>query len=119
MPRAAPSSSDGSAPSSTVCRAGTTVYSAAVPNGRCQAASQIQTRSPTSTGSTPWPTASTVPAPSWLGICPSGPGCAFVRDFQSVGLTPEKATRTRTSPGPGSGSGRSISWRTSGPPGSR
>ena len=30
------------------------------------------------------------------------------RDFQSVGLTPERWIRTRTSPGPGSGTGRST-----------
>jgi hypothetical protein len=74
MPSAAPSSNEGPAPSSTTCRAGTTVYSAAVPCGRCQAASQTHTRSPTSTGSTPSPTASTVPEPSWSGTWPSGPG---------------------------------------------
>ena len=38
------------------------------------------------------------------------------RDFQSVGLTPERWMRTRTSPGPGSGTGPSTSVRTSGPP---
>ena len=38
------------------------------------------------------------------------------RAFQSVGFTPDTATRTRTSPGPGSGTGRSTSSSTSGPP---
>ena len=104
----------------TTWRAGTTAYSCAVPPaGRRCAASQIQTRRSSSAASTPWPTASTTPEPSWFGTCG---GCTAAplslprRDFQSVGLTPERWTRTRTSPGPGSGSGRSTRVRTSGSP---
>ncbi len=36
-----------------------------------------------------------------------------LRDFQSVGLTPENSTRTRTSPGPGSGRSISLTASTS------
>src|SRR5206468_10143128 len=71
-------------------------------------------------GSTSAPTATIVPAPSWLGTT-SGkaagrPGLSPRRDFQSVGFTPDTATRTRTSPSPSVGSGRSTSFNTSGPP---
>ena len=68
-------------------------------------------------GSTPLPTASTTPAPSWSGIWTAGRDRAVAPAlFQSVGFTPDAATRTRTSPGPGSGTGRSTSSRTSGSP---
>jgi restriction endonuclease Mrr len=39
-----------------------------------------------------------------------------LRDFQSVGFTPDTATRTSTSPLPGAGSGRSTSFNTWGAP---
>jgi hypothetical protein len=39
-----------------------------------------------------------------------------LRDFQSVGFTPETATRIRNSPVPGSGIGRSTSSSTDGSP---
>ena len=68
----------------------------------------------------PAPTATMVPAPSWLGTVSGdrvgSPGRLPLRTFQSVGLTPDTATRTTTSPGPGSGSARSTSRSTSGPP---
>ena len=69
-PRLAPRSNDATSGSSTTWRAGTTAYSCAVPPaGRRWAASQIQTRSPSSAASTPCPTASTTPEPSWFGTC--------------------------------------------------
>jgi hypothetical protein len=77
-----------------------------VPYGFPNAARYSHTRWPTRAGSTPAPTASTTPAPSWFGTWKSAPpaiGVAPERDFQSVGLTPDTATRTRTCPGPGSG----------------
>src|SRR5207249_7699887 len=83
-------------------------------------ASQSQTRSPTRPRSTPSPTATIVPAPSMFGTTSGNasgfPGPSPRRAFQSVGLTPDTATRTRTSSGPGVGSGRSTSFSTSGPP---
>ena len=64
-----------------------------------------------------------VPEPSWFGTTSgkaSGcPGPPPRRTFQSVGFTPEIATRTSTSPGPGAGSGRSTSDNTLGSPVSR
>ena len=106
-PRLAPRSNDATSGSSTTCRAGTTAYSCAVPPaGRRWAASQIHTRSPSSAASTPCPTASTTPEPSWFGTCGGStatPGSLPRRVFQSVGLTPERWIRTRTSPGPGLG----------------
>ena len=69
-PRLAPRSNDATSGSSTTWRAGTTAYSCAVPPaGRRCAASQIQTRRPTRADSTPCPTASTTPEPSWFGTC--------------------------------------------------
>src|SRR6478609_3681924 len=119
-PRLAPRSNDPTSGSSTTWRAGTTAYSCAVPPaGRRWAASQIQTRRPTRADSTPCPTASTTPEPSWFGTWggwTATPGASPRRDFQSVGLTPERWIRTRTSPGPGSGTGRSTRLRTSGSP---
>lgn len=67
---------------------------------------------------TPRPTASMIPAPSWLGTV--GPPAALpkapLRDFQSVGLTPDTITRIRTSPSAGSSSGRCTTWRTDASP---
>ncbi len=61
-----------------------------------------------------------VPAPSWLGTVSGervgSPGFEPFRTFQSVGFTPDTATRTTTSPGPASGLGRSTRRNTSGPP---
>ena len=125
MPKPAPRSNEAASGSGTICRTGTTVDSAAVPHGRRQAASQIHTRCPTSAASTPTPTASTTPAPSWPGTCGGSMGPPTPtdpvprRDFQSVGLTPDRCTRTRTSPGPGAGSGRSTRVSTDGSPVSR
>ena len=116
IPRLAPRSSDAPAGSATARSAGTTVHCAAVPHGRCQAAKKTHTRSPTRAGSTPSPTASISPAPSWSGIwkpAASGRPVAPARDFQSVGFTPETRMRTRTSPGPGSGRSTSSTRRTS------
>jgi hypothetical protein len=115
-PRQAPSSSDAFAGSSTALRCGTTVYSAAVPHGRWYADSHSHTRSPRTAGSTPLPTASTTPDPSWFGTWKPAATGVLRRDFQSVGFTPDAATLTLTSPGPGSGTSRSVSSRTSGSP---
>jgi len=115
MPRAAPTSYEAEWGRGTACSDGTTVYSAAVPVVRPRAAWNTHTLWPTRVGSTPSPTASTTPAPSWLGVC-AGPTIGIAgldRDFQSVGLTPDTWTRTRTSPGPGSGVGTSTTRRTS------
>jgi hypothetical protein len=62
--------------------------------------------------------ASTIPAPSWLGTVGSSaerPN-APLRDFQSVGLTPDTATRIRTSPAAGSSSDRCTTCRTDASP---
>ena len=67
-PRLAPSSKEALSGRGTAWRPGTTVHSAAVPHRRPAAASQSQTRWPTRAGSTPSPTASITPAPSWCGI---------------------------------------------------
>src|SRR6266511_152606 len=119
-PRLAPRSNDATSGRNTTWRAGTTAYSCAVPPaGRRWAASQTQTRRPSSAASTPRPTASTTPEPSWFGTCggsTAAPDALPRRDFQSVGLTPERWILTRTSPGPGSISGLSTSVRTSGSP---
>ena len=118
-PRPAPRSKLAESGSVTTCERGISAYSCAVPSGRPWAASRTQTRSPTSPASTPAPTASTTPAPSWFGTCAGStgvPGSLPRRDFQSVGLTPERWIRTRTSPGPGSVSGLSTSVSTSGSP---
>ena len=100
------------------------VYSAALDNGYTPASIIQDTpitieAGPGQEAWTPSPTASTTPAPSWPGICGGStgvPGPRPARDFQSVGLTPERRSRTRTSPGPGSGRGSSTSRSTSGPP---
>jgi hypothetical protein len=120
MPRLAPSSNDAASGKGTARSSGIATSSWAVPSARCHAASRNQTRCPTLASSTPSPTATIVPAPSWLGTT-SGNGVASPgrfpwRTFQSVGFTPDNTTRTSTSPGAGSGSGRSTSLRTSGPP---
>jgi hypothetical protein len=117
-PRLAPSSKDAASGSGTASRSGTTLYSAAVPHGLPAAASSSHTRCPSRRSSTPSPTASIVPAPSWWGtwkpvLSGIGRGVAPARDFQSVGLTPETAIRTRTWPGPGSGVGTSSTRSTS------
>jgi membrane protein DedA with SNARE-associated domain len=100
--------------SGTTFAAGTTASSCAVPSARWYAASQSHTRSP-SAKEVPGPAASTTPAPSWFGTCGSA-GSVPLRDFQSVGFTPETTTRTRTSPGPGSRTGRSTRCSTSASP---
>jgi hypothetical protein len=66
----------------------------------------------------PAPTSSTTPAPSWLGtdVSVSSPPNAPLRDFQSVGFTPDTSTRIRTSPSPGWGIGLSTSSGTDGSP---
>ena len=78
------------------------VYSCAVPVGCGRR--DTQTGSPTARCSTPSPSASTTPAPSWFGVTSGNGGAAPSpeprRDFQSVGLTPETTMWTRTSPGP-------------------
>ena len=66
-PSEAPSSNEAPSGSATACRAGSTVHSAAVPQQLPTAASHSQTRSPIRAGSTPAPTASITPAPSWCG----------------------------------------------------
>src|SRR5262249_8514001 len=99
---------------------GTTVYSCAVPlAGRPSAASVSQTRSPALSPATPGPTKSTTPAPSWFGTVasPTVPPDKPLRDFQSVGLTPEPATWAPLSPSPGVGIGRSTSSSPEGSPG--
>ena len=67
-PRLAPSSKEALSGRGTAWRPGSTVHSAAVPHRRPDAAIQVQTRWPTRAGSTPSPTASITPAPSWCGI---------------------------------------------------
>jgi hypothetical protein len=47
----------------------------------------------------------------------SAPPKVPLRDFQSVGFTPDTSTRIRTSPAPGSGIGCSTSSSTDGSPG--
>ena len=98
MPRLAPSSNDAaSGPAATAWRAGSTMCSAAVPSRRRQAASQIHTRSPTSAGSTPSPTASMMPAPSWFGTCSvERPG----RSRPPGGPSSRWGSRPRRGPGP-------------------
>ena len=79
-----------------------------VPHRRLNAASKTQTSQPDPALGHAGPPASTTPAPSWPGIWAGStgvPGRVLLRDFQSVGFTPERSTRSRTSPGPGSGSG--------------
>ena len=80
-PSWAPSSNDAPSGSSTACRSGTTVHSAAVPHRRPAAASNSQTRWPTRPGSTPGPTASMTPAPSWCGIWKSSMGRGTAPDL--------------------------------------
>jgi hypothetical protein len=114
MPRLAPMSAETPSGSATARLSGTTVYWAAVPHGRCQAAKYTHTRAPMRARSTPSPTSSMTPAPSWFGIW-NGDAMRsgrLARAFQSVGLTPETDTRTSTSPGPGSGRCTSVTWRT-------
>ena len=62
----APRSKDAPSGKGMACFAGSATSSCAVPSARFRAASHSQTRSPTRAGSTS-PTATTVPAPSWLG----------------------------------------------------
>jgi hypothetical protein len=108
-PREAPSSKEAPSGRRTARWAGTTLYSAAVPHWRSRAAMSSHTRSPTRSAATPSPTASITPAPSWLGTAKPHAGAPAVRsDFQSVGLTPDRAICTRTSPGPGSGVSTSV-----------
>src|SRR6478752_3685946 len=119
IPRHAPRSKDASTGSATTWLAGTIANSWVVPSARRKAASHIHTRWPTSAVSTPIPTASTTPAPSWPGTCGGSttePAPAPRRDFQSVGLTPDRCTTILACPGPGSGTALSISVRTSGSP---
>ena len=119
IPMLAPSSKSAPPGSGKTRPAGTTVYSWAVPlAGRPSPASVTQTRSPASMPSTPGPTASTIPAPSWLGTVGSAGERpkAPLRDFQSVGLTPDTATRIRTSPSAGSSIGRCATRRTDASP---
>jgi hypothetical protein len=87
--------------------------------GRPSPASVTQTRSPALKPTTPAPNSSTTPAPSWFGTVGSAgaPLVVPLRDFQSVGFTPETTMRIRTSPSAGSGIGRSTSSRTDGSPG--
>ena len=115
----APSSKSALSGSRKTRSAGTTVYSWAVPlAGRPSAASVTQTRSPAWMPATSDPTASTIPAPSWLGTVgsPAALPKAPLRDFQSVGLTPDTTTRIRTSPSAGSIAARSTTWRTDASP---
>jgi hypothetical protein len=115
IPTLAPSSKSAPSGSGKARSAGTTVNSWAVPlAGRPSAARVTQTRSPGAIPVTPGPTASTTPAPSWLGTVgsPTAPPKTPLRDFQSVGLTPDTITRIRTSPSPGSAIGRSTTRRT-------
>ncbi len=116
-PSDAPSSKEAPSGSGIACSAGTIVYSAAVPQPRWRAAISTQTRSPTRLGLMPGPTASIVPAPSWLGTR-NAPSAAVerLRVFQSVGLTPETATLTRTSPAPGAGASTSRTLSAAVPP---
>src|SRR6185503_10601241 len=105
MPRQAPASSEIAAGSFTAWFSGSTMYSAAVPNGRFHCAFQVHTRSPTRDFTTPSPTMSISPAPSLCGITR---GNAILRVkparfFTSDGLTPEVLSLMRTSPGPGFG----------------
>src|SRR5215217_6877401 len=119
MPMLAPSSTSAPAGSAKTRSAEMTVNSWAVPPaGRPSPARVTQTRSPTLKPLTPAPTSSTTPAPSWLGTVASvgPPPKAPLRDFQSVGFTPDTSTRIRTSPAPGSGSCLSTSWSTDGSP---
>ncbi len=122
IPRQAPRSKDASTGSRTTWLAGTIANSWAVPSARRKAASHIHTRWPTSAASTPMPTASTTPAPSWPGTCGGSiteappPAPAPRRDFQSVGFTPDRCTAILACPGPGSGTALSIRVRTSGSP---
>ena len=85
-----------------------TMNSCAVPSARCHAASQSQTRSPTRPSATPSPTASIVPAPSWLGTSsetearhPRVPRGAP----SSRGIHARDVQLDLHSPGPGSGQG--------------
>ena len=116
----APRSNDAPSDRGTACEAGRATTSCALPFARCRAASQSQTRFPTRLGSTSAPTATIVPAPSMFGTISGNargrPGPSPLRAFQSVGFTPDTATRTTTSSSVGSGSGRSTSFKTSGPP---
>src|SRR5262245_34322671 len=99
MPRHAPSANVVVFGRVTARRAGTTVYSAAVPHARCHCTMK-------SHAGTPRPTLSMTPAPSWWGTTRGKPiGRDPARDFTSVGFRPEATIRTRTSPGPGSGTG--------------
>ena len=122
IPRHAPRSKDASTGSRTTWLAGTIANSWAVPSARRKAASHIHTRWPTSAASTPMPTASTTPAPSWPGTCGGSitdaapPAPEPRRDFQSVGFTPDRCTAILACPGPGSGTALSIRVRTSGSP---
>ena len=65
------------------------------------------TWSPSETESTPSPTDSTTPAPSWPSTVGNGFAVAPVTTFQSLWQTPLAASRTSTSPGPGASSSTS------------
>ncbi len=120
IPRLAPTSKEVPAGRATAWSSAMAISSWAVPSDRCQAASHSHTRSPIRPAATPGPTATIVPAPSWLGTVSGdrvgSPGRLPLRTFQSVGLTPDTSTRTSTSPGPGAGAARSTRRSTSGPP---
>ena len=104
----------------TTDAAGTTRSAAwAPPSGRRGLTAAI-TASPAASRSTPDPTDSTVPAASIPGVHGgSSPWAPVARRPMSVGLTAAAATAIRTSPSAGSRTGRSMTSRTSGPPGSR
>ena len=108
-PSEAPSSNEAWSGSGIACAAGTTVYSAAVPQRLLCAASSTQTRSPMRLGADA--AADRVDRAGavlvgYLELLRLGADARVtrLRDFQSVGLTPEIATLTRTSPGPARGS---------------
>ena len=114
-PSVAPSRSSLPAGSRRALYDGTTHHCAAVPQRLPWADIASQTRSPSRDSSTPGPTASIVPAPSWCGTWNPSIGQVMMpaRFLKSVGFTPDTVTRTRTSPGPGSGRGISTTSSTS------
>ena len=115
MPRQAPASKLIASGSFTAWFSGSTMYSAAVPNGRFHCPFQVHTRSPMRDSATPSPTASISPAPSLCGITRGNAILRAVpaRVFTSDGLTPEVLSLMRTSPGPGCGVSTSPTCRTS------
>src|SRR5271166_1217841 len=66
------------------------------------------TRCPTTSSSTPGPTATTSPAPSLIGTRGQGPGSRPMRLTLSWKFRLEALTLTRTCPGPGSPTGLST-----------